>query len=363
VNGGGAADQDPAAGAQILWVGSEGGMEADLVKRAGVPYTAIPAAGVHGVGWRALPGNVYRLWRGLLASRRILNRFRPDVLFFTGGYLGVPMALAGRFGLRGGTRPRSLVFVPDIEPGLALKTLARLADQIATTVEASREYLPSRAQVIETGYPTRPDLAGWTRSKGRELLRLSADIPVLLVAGGSRGARSINKALLGVLPELLGDMQVIHISGMLDWPEVEEAYKRLQGDLPESHFQRYRPYPYLHAEMGAALAAADLAFSRAGASCLGEYPLFGLPAILVPYPYAWRYQSVNARYLEERGAAMILKDADLPAQLLPVVSRLISDRSALGRMREAMSALAQPQAAHRIAAILSSMAVSERGAA
>ena len=98
----------------VLWVGGEGGMEADLVTRSGVPFTAIPAAGVHGVGLRTLPGNLLRLARGTLAARRILAEFRPDVLLFTGGYVAAPMAFAGR-------HIPSLVYCPDIEPGLALE--------------------------------------------------------------------------------------------------------------------------------------------------------------------------------------------------------------------------------------------------
>lgn len=348
---------------QILWVGSEGGMEADLVKRAGVPFTTIPAAGVHGVGWRALPGNVWRLWRGLLASRRILKSFQPDVLFFTGGYLAVPMALAGRFLFRGKARPHSLLYVPDIEPGLALKTLARFADQVALTVDQSKKYFPHSKKIVQTGYPTRPGFSAWTRSKAQEVLHLSPEMPVLLVYGGSSGARSINRALLGVLPELLGDMQVIHISGKLDWNEVDESRKRLEADIPAGLMSRYKPYPYLHEEMGAVMSAADLVVSRAGASCLGEFPRFGLPAVLVPYPHAWRYQMVNAQYLEEHGAALILKDADLSAQLLPTVRRLIGDPQKLSQMKNEMSALAQPQAAENMASLLYNLAAVQRGAA
>ncbi len=116
-------------------------MEAELVKKAGLPYTAIPAAGVHGVGLRALPGNILRLARGVLASRRILKEFQPEVLLFTGGYLAVPMALAGR-------HIPSLLYVPDIEPGLALKTLSRFASTIALTAEPSRTFFKhSKARV------------------------------------------------------------------------------------------------------------------------------------------------------------------------------------------------------------------------
>ncbi len=347
---------------QTLWVGSEGGMDAELVKRAGVPFESIPAAGVHGVGWRALPGNLARLWRGLLASLRILGEFRPEVLFFTGGYLAVPMAVAAR--LRGlwRERPRILLFVPDIEPGLALKALARLADWIAVSVETSRRYLPRRVPIYVTGYPTRPELAGWDKARGRKTLGLAEDLPVLLVFGGSSGARSINRALFTALPELLPEMQVVHISGRLDWSEVEQVQAELSLKVSPEVLGRYRAYPYLHEDMGAALAAADLALSRAGASCLGEYPLFGLPAILAPYPYAWRYQLVNAQYLQERGAALIIADSELSEKLVNTVRGLMQDKRKLADMGAAMRSLAKPDAAQQIAGLLGSLALSRRGA-
>ena len=116
-----------------------------------------------------------------------------------------------------------------------------------------------------------------------------------------------------------------------------------------------QPFPYLH-EMGAVLGAADLIVSRAGASTLGEYPLFGLPAILVPYPYAWRYQKVNAGFLEERGAAVILRDELLETELLDRILGLIRNPKTLNRMSRAMSALATPEAALKIAALIYDMA-------
>ncbi len=350
------------AALELLWVGGEGGMEADLVKRTGVPYQAIPAAGIHGVGWRSLPGNLWQLWRGFLGSRRILAEFRPDVLFFTGGYLAVPMAFASRIPFKGLPRPRSLLFVPDIEPGLALKTLARFADRIALTVDASRKYMPANANLTVTGYPTRSDLSSWDRQTAYKELQLENDLPVLLVFGGSSGARSINRALLAWLPKLLDEMQVVHITGKLDWPEVEAAWQEMKDALPVSCVRRYRFYPYLHEQMGAALASADLVLSRAGASILGEYPLLGLPAILVPYPYAWRYQQINARYLEKRGAAVVVQDADLPDQLFSSVHGLITNRQKMADMSSAMRALAKPQAAQHIAALLGSLASDRRGA-
>jgi UDP-N-acetylglucosamine:LPS N-acetylglucosamine transferase len=199
--------------------------------------------------------------------------------------------------------------------------------------------------LILTGYPTRPDLVKWTRSSGRRALGLSDDLPVLLVFGGSKGARSINEALIANLPSLLEQVQVIHITGELDWSTVETKVKEISGD----NTNRYHGYPYLHDEMGAALAASDLVISRAGASTLGEYPLFGLPALLVPYPYAWRYQKVNADTLVQKGAAIILEDDKLSDQLLSTVSALLGHPKKLASMRVAMQELAHPQAASKIA--------------
>lgn len=337
----------------MLWVGGAGGMESDLVSRAGVAFEAIPAAGLHGVGWRALPGNLLQLGRGLRAAGRIMRRFQPDVLLFTGGYVAGPFALAA------GRVPIAL-YVPDIEPGLALKLLARFAGRIAVTAEESRPYFPARARLEVTGYPARPDLEPWTRPgaqpEARRLLGLQADLPTLLVFGGSKGARSINRALLAALPALLPEMQVLHLSGALDWPEVQAAQQTLAGRVASDLAGRYHAYAYLHQEMGAALAAADLAVCRAGASTLGEFPLFGLPAVLAPYPYAWRYQRVNAQYLEQRGAAVLLLDADLPARLPGLVLDLLHDPQRLGAMRQSAYRLARPNAAQAIAQLLIDLA-------
>jgi undecaprenyldiphospho-muramoylpentapeptide beta-N-acetylglucosaminyltransferase len=326
--------------AEVLWVGGEGGMEARLVERAKVPFKTIPAAGVHGVGLQMLPGNTIRLMRGFFAARSILHEFKPEVLFFTGGFVAVPMALAGRVA---GRVPTAL-YVPDIEPALALKTLARFADKIAVTAQDSFRYFNRQERLVLTGYPTRADLAKWTRTDARRALSLTGDAPVLLVFGGSKGAHSINNAVLANLSALLEQAQVIHITGELDWPTVEARTK----ELTEAQAARYHAFPYLHEKMGAALAAADLVVSRAGASTLGEYPLFGLPAVLVPYPYAWRYQKVNADALVQRGAAVMLEDSKLSDQFLPTVSDLLNQPQKLASMHDAMKSLSHPEAAAEI---------------
>jgi UDP-N-acetylglucosamine--N-acetylmuramyl-(pentapeptide) pyrophosphoryl-undecaprenol N-acetylglucosamine transferase len=328
----------------VLWVGGRDGIEETLVTRRDIPYQAIPAAGVHGVGLKSLPGNIWKLIRGFFASRRILREFNPDVLLFTGGYVAFPMAVAG-------VARESLLYVPDIEPGLALKALARFADKIALTTESSSAYFPNPSKLTVTGYPTRPGLAKWKKAEALAYFGFNAELPTLTVTGGSKGARSINNALIKVLPQLLDEIQVIHLTGHLDWETVDANSKTLS----QQQAKNYQAFPYLH-EMGAALAAADLIVSRAGASTLGEYPLFGLPAILVPYPYAWRYQKVNAGFLEDHGAAILLRDEDLEDKLLSLVLDLLHDPQRLASMSRAMRSLATPDAAFKIAALINEMA-------
>jgi UDP-N-acetylglucosamine--N-acetylmuramyl-(pentapeptide) pyrophosphoryl-undecaprenol N-acetylglucosamine transferase len=338
---------------QVLWVGGSGGMEADIVKREGLRFEAIPAAGLHGVGARNLPGNLWQLGRGFFAARRILRKFHPDALFFTGSFLGVPMALANKLS----ARSRSLTFVPDIEPSLALKTIAHFSDCITLSVDESRAFFPKHPNKLVTGYPLRPSLEAWTKEEARTVFALREELPVLLVFGGSRGARSINQAVGNALPVLLQELQIIHITGKLDWQMIEQARK----SLPKEQLNRFRPYPFLYDEIGAAMRLADLALTRAGASTLGELPLFGLPAILVPYPYAWRYQRVNASYLAKRGAAVVIEDGQLAEQIVPQVRTLISDQTRLAEMSQAMHALAQPEAAARIASLLIGLAAPKNG--
>jgi UDP-N-acetylglucosamine--N-acetylmuramyl-(pentapeptide) pyrophosphoryl-undecaprenol N-acetylglucosamine transferase len=325
-------------------------MEAELVKRAGLPFEAIPAAGVHGVGLRALPGNLLQLARGYFSSLAIMRRLKPDAYFFTGGYVAVPMALAS---LR---RPQ-LAFVPDIQPGLALRAIGRLSDVVAVTAQESVRRYPARKRVVVTGYPVRRELVPQEKPPARRALGLDEAAPTALVFGGSLGARSINQALWACLDELLETAQVIHLTGSLDWPRVAA----LRQTLPEALRGRYLAHEYLHEQMALALSAADLVVSRAGASALGEYPRFGLPAVLVPYPHAWRYQLVNAKYLAGRGAALVLADERLKHDLLSTVVDLLADPRRLSAMSAAMKALDRPGAAEALADEIVRLAEGEAG--
>ncbi len=336
-------------------------MEYDLVSREKLPYESVPAAGVHGVGIRSLPGNLWKLFQGFRKARVLLRNFKPEVMFFTGGYVAVPVALAGRIPDPSRKRPRTLLYIPDIEPGLALRTITQFADHIAVTVKETGEYLSSKRAITVTGYPTRQGLRAWNKEAAYQALGLNRDLPTLLVLGGSKGARSINRAVLQALPKILQEMQIVHVCGSLEWEEVESARYQLHGSLPEHIIRRYHHFPYLHDEIGAAFTLADLVVCRAGASTLGELPLFGIPAILVPYPFAWRYQQLNAEYLAKHEAAVILQDADMQFQLSSLVLDLMRDDKIRTRMRAAMRSLETPGAAQKLADMIAASTMSLGG--
>ena len=322
----------------LLYVGSEGGVEEGLARRQGIAFRAIAAGQVRGLAPWTMARNLIRLGWGLGQARRIVGEFVPQAVLVTGGYVCVPVALAAW-----ARRIPVLIYLPDLEPGLAIRMLSRFAARVAVSFpEVTRYFAANRALV--TGYPVRAAFFAMDKAAARATFDLEAELPVVTVFGGSRGARSINRALASILDELLERCQVIHVSGSLDAEWVIGRANSLPPDLRT----RYRPYAYLHEEMVDALAAADLVVARAGASTLGEFPALGLPSILVPYPYAGQHQNVNADYLVQRGAAVKIADAELDTKLLPTVQALLGNRARLAEMSVRARALARPEAARRI---------------
>jgi UDP-N-acetylglucosamine--N-acetylmuramyl-(pentapeptide) pyrophosphoryl-undecaprenol N-acetylglucosamine transferase len=239
------------------------------------------------------------------------------------------------------------IYLPDVEPGSSIKFTLPMAKRIAATMDGSADFVPAEKLVV-TGYPVRHEIRAAIRLTKEEALA-QFDLPpsrqTLFVFGGSRGAQNINRALMAVLPQLLDSYQVIHISGTLTWPEVEENLQTLTTEQK----RWYRPFPYLHERMGAAFRSADLVVARAGASMLGEAPAFGLPSVLVPLTFAWRYQKVNADYLTDRGAATQLTDETIHDLLLPTVSALLEDKDRLAEMGSAAKSLDKPLATAHLA--------------
>jgi UDP-N-acetylglucosamine--N-acetylmuramyl-(pentapeptide) pyrophosphoryl-undecaprenol N-acetylglucosamine transferase len=329
---------------QALFVGERDGMEQDLVTREGVDFEGIQAGALHGVGVTRMVRSVFRLLAGFVRAFKILGRYKPDVVFLTGGFVGVPVSVAAWL-----RRIPAVVYLPDIEPGLALKVMARLASKVATTTDASAPYIAGRKMVV-TGYPVRDLFKQTTAEKARVRFGIGPNEKVVLVVGGSTGARSINRAVIANLQALLAmpELRMIHITGKRDWNEVSNA----RNGLTPAQQARYLAFQYLHEEMADAMLAADLAVCRSGASALGELPFVGLPAILVPYPYAWRYQKVNAQFLVERGAALIVEDAKLSSELVQVVQSMLNDQAKLGAMRRALLSMGGRDGAREIAQLL-----------
>jgi UDP-N-acetylglucosamine--N-acetylmuramyl-(pentapeptide) pyrophosphoryl-undecaprenol N-acetylglucosamine transferase len=213
---------------------------------------------------------------------------------------------------------------------------------MTTTSERALQYLPAKKTVV-VGYPVRDEFWSLTRDEARARLGLPPNAKVLLVTGASLGARKINEAIVDALPELLESCVVLHVTGAADEVSANEARSRIQGDARE----RYIVRGYLDA-MPAAMAAADLAVMRAGASTLGELPAAGLPAVLVPGEYEGWSQAPNAEFMQEQGAAVMLRNADI-GRVADVVLELLSDDARLASMREAAKKLARPDAARDLA--------------
>ncbi|MEN9936260.1 MAG: hypothetical protein RLZZ387_2839 [Chloroflexota bacterium] len=348
-------------------------MEAGLVRReSSLPFRGVPAAALRGRGPLTLVRNGGTLAQGTLAVRRMIAAERPAAILGTGGYVCVPVFLAAR-----SMGVPTAIYLPDVVPGMAVRFLSRLATATACSVEDSAPYLrrsvaelrpnesPAatpelRSSIIVTGYPVRPELFHQNRAACRATFELEEGLPAVLVTGGSRGARSINRAIEALLPHLLPLAQVIHVCGR----EGDDVFLRAAADqLPEGLRRRYHLYPYLHSEpsvtrsMVAAFGAADLAVCRSGASTLGELPAAGVPAVLVPYPYV--HQDENADYLERRGAAVKVRDHAMlgggrpeDGPLFHALRRLIGDANERSSMAARSRALARPDAAQRLAMLL-----------
>jgi len=327
------------ANCEFLYVGSRGGVEEQIVGREGLPFTAISTGALRGLAPWTVTGNLFKVMAGFVQSLGIVRRFSPDVALVTGGYVCAPVAVAAWL-----FRVPLLVLLPDLEPGLAVRALSRLATRVSVSFPEVEKYF-AKSKVIAPGYPVRTRFFATDKAQAIKTFELQEGIKTITVFGGSRGAHSLNLALSQCLERLLEACQVIHICGHLDTEWVMER----RNQLPERLRNRYWAYSYLHEEMPMALAAADLVVARAGAATLGEFPALGLPSILVPYPYAGRHQELNADYLVRRGAAVKIADSDLGEKLLPTILELLGDEQALVRMAARARALARPDAAQCIA--------------
>lgn len=332
----------------ILYIGSETGLEADIVPKTGLPFAAVSAKGLN----RRLSIDTLRTLattvKGLDMARRILKKFKANTVIGTGGFVCGPVMLAAK-----GQGASLFLHEQNAYPGITNRLLAPLADGVMLNFSEARARFKGRTPLYVTGLPVRHDVGRYSRTEGAAHFGLDPSKKTLLVTGGSRGARTINRTMAQVLPQLLQrpDLQVIFISGRNGYEETRgllTAAGLSPTDTPGLVF-----IDYLY-EMPLALAAADLAIGRAGATFLAELSACGLPAVLLPYPYASEnHQAHNAQAIVDAGAAEMILDGDCTGPLmLDTVARLLDDDNRLATMAVQMKALAKPNALADIMQVL-----------
>jgi UDP-N-acetylglucosamine--N-acetylmuramyl-(pentapeptide) pyrophosphoryl-undecaprenol N-acetylglucosamine transferase len=281
-----------------------------------------------------------------------VRKFRPHVAFTGGGYVAVPAALAARL-----NSVPFLMHQVDVPPNLSNKVAAPLATKISVAFADSLAYFPAR-KTVYLGNPVRQailDIRQISPQEACSRLGLAWEVPLLLVTGGSQGARHLNQTVCAALPDLLKACQVLQISGKELFNETRELANSALADKDETVRRRYRLEPYLNEEMATALQAADLVLCRAGATTLSELAVLGKPSILVPLPPAIGSspQEANADMFRRKEAAQVILDAELkPEILVERVRNTITSFSSLKAMSKAASALARPNATQDIAATI-----------
>jgi UDP-N-acetylglucosamine--N-acetylmuramyl-(pentapeptide) pyrophosphoryl-undecaprenol N-acetylglucosamine transferase len=311
----------------VTFAGSPGRAEAQLVPEAGFELDTFEIAGLPRRPSVELGRSLLVAAKAPLACRRILDERRPDVVLGGGGYVAGPMVVAAA-----SRRIPAAIMEADAHLGLANRLAAPFAKRIFLAFP-----LPGRrgSKYRVTGRPVPSRSKAIPRPEARRLFELPADGPVLLVYGGSQGARSINELAVAAFGS--EGPSVLHLSGERDVDDLRGAVAR----------EDYRLLASTH-HFGAALAAADLALARAGGS-VWELAAAGTPALLVPYPHATAdHQAKNAVYFERAGAALVVSEADI-ATVPTLVADLFADPERLAGMSAAMRRISRPDAADEIA--------------
>ncbi len=328
---------------EVGFVGTPGGVEARLVSEAGVRFYGLPARGFDRARpWTLVTASVI-LAISAIRALLLMRRFQPDVVVGFGGYVSIPVGLAAVVS----GRPLVLHEQNSV-PGLANRVLSRWAHSVGVTYESSVAYLKHPGRAILTGNPVRPAVLAGDRALGRVALGVAPDATMLLVFGGSRGARHINQAVIDGKDALLAleNVSVVHIAGRSEGDTVRRRF----GEDGREMSPRYAIHDYID-EMGSALAASDLVVSRAGATSIAEVTALGIPSVLVPFPFATDdHQTKNAKAVAEAGGAMVLPDAELDSPaFIETVTALLADADKRATMAAASRSLGHPDAGQNVA--------------
>ena len=332
--------------ADILYLGSDDGLETRLVPAAGFRLATIQAGKLQRyVSWQTVRG-VARVPLGMLQAVGIVREFRPDVTFTSGGYVAVPAGLASRI-----QQVPLLLHQQDVPPNLSNKLIAPLATCISIAFADSRRYFPAQKTLL-LGNPIRQEILDVRQvavPEARARLGFIPEIPLLLVTGGSQGARHLNQIVVQALPTLLKFCQVLQISGQKLFDETRALADGVLAGLDEA--APYRLVPYMSDEMPLALQAAELVLCRAGAATLSELATLSKPSILVPLPPALGSspQEINADTFSKAHAADVIRNVDLkPELLVDRVQYIVNSPAQLIAMSNALRDFARPQATQQI---------------
>ena len=318
-------------GCEVRFAGTPTGVEARLVREAGIPFTPFEAQGFNRNHPLTLPKAVLTIQKSTTLARRWFDEIRPDAVVGFGGYVCIPVARAAE--QRG---IPVVVHEQNSVMGMANKYLAKRAAAVCLTYEHAAEALADKSRVRVTGNPVRESVFSATREQGRARFGVPEGARMLLVTGGSLGARHLNQAVAALKDELLayGDLHIVQVTG----PKELDAVREQLALSPEQQ-ARWQLLGYTD-HMGDAMAAADIVVSRAGATSLAEISARALPALLVPFPFATEdHQTMNAQACVEAGAAYLVADADVEGpEFARKLRELIEDEDVRARMTAAARA-------------------------
>ena len=336
---------------KILFIGTKGRMEEQLVPKAGFELKCLDMAGmVRGKSFSAIKKNVKTAANTLKAvgeCKKIIKEFKPDVILGTGGYACFPALMAGTM-----MKIPTCVHESNAIPGLTTRMLADRVDKVLVCFEESAKHYKHPERIQTVGMPVRREFIFTEKAAARKELGLG-DGPVVLSAYGSLGARAMNECTAELLKLEMEDgypFHHIHATGKFGWEWMPEKVKDLGVDLENPNLDM-REYVY---NMPTVMAAADVIISRAGASSCNEIAASGTPAILIPSPNVTdNHQEKNARVLSESGGAVLVLEKECTAQLLYTkIKELLADRSAMENMSAALKKLVVLDSAERIGDIL-----------
>ncbi len=337
---------------KILFIGGTGGMEEELVPKAGYELIALPASGlIRGKSVKAMAKNakiLVQLLHTVAACRKIIRRFKADVVVGTGGYASFPALLAASM-----MKIPTCVHEANAMPGLTTRLIADKVDKVLVCFpESARHYRhPEKVEVV--GMPVHRDFIFTKKENARRELGLD-ERPVIVSAFGSQGAKAMNEAVAQLfrLEQDAGfPFRHIHAVGSYGWSWMPELIKKKGVDLEATDAITIQQYIY---NMPTVMAAADVFISRAGASSCNEIAASGTPCILIPSPNVTdNHQEKNARALEQEGAAVVLLERDCTAQrLLQEIQSLLQNKSKMETMRLALQRMSVPDSADRLCAIM-----------